>query len=242
MEELKLPEVGKRYKLCVGMNQFNKPEYVTCEVLRLENTFVEVLMGDSGIKHFYEKDTFMKGWEEIKENKIVGKVERIKKELQEDIKSWMDEIFGDFVPLEKIKPLEPKPVYETFLKTKALIDAMNNKILYENLEDNEYFKAGWEAAIHYSKNKKDLEPKSIWKDVSELPETTSHIIAKDCLGRYSVFESNNKMILNLKDGGIVNQDIIFKFCLLSDYINDQEQFKQDVLERLNKRRNSSDEA
>jgi hypothetical protein len=81
-------------------------------------------------------------------------------------------------------------------------------------------------------------PKSIWKDVSELPETTSHIIAKDCLGRYSVFESNNKMILNLKDGGIVNQDIISKFCLLSDYINDQEQFKQHVLEILNKEGNN----
>lgn len=141
----------------------------------------------------------------------------------EDGSSWdVDEFFTYFeeIPEDNI---EEKPKLE------------QNKYLTKDQAWNCW--PDWKSSEECEKD----EPKSIWKDVSELPETTSHIIAKDCLGRYSVFESNNKMILNLKDGQIVNQDIISKFCTLTDYINNTEnfqkqmaEFKKEVLERLRK--------
>jgi hypothetical protein len=64
----KMPVVGKRYRLCVGINNFEKPEYVFCDVLRLTDTSVECLV--DGLLHYYCKDSFLKGWEELPEDKV----------------------------------------------------------------------------------------------------------------------------------------------------------------------------
>lgn len=61
----KLPEVGKRYRLCVGFNNMEKPEYIFCEVKNIFNTSIECYMQHSGITHYYIKDDFLKSWEEL---------------------------------------------------------------------------------------------------------------------------------------------------------------------------------
>ena len=77
-------------------------------------------------------------------------------------------------------------------------------------------------------------PKSIWKDVSELPEEFDEIaiLWKDDNGNVAIggyFREKDRC------GGIAMGNLEKKkFCTLTEYINDQEQFKKDVLGRLNK--------
>ena len=64
----KLPVVGKRYRLCVGINDLDRVEYQFCEVKRLTDTAVECLVNGLQL-HYYPKDTFLLAWEELPEDK-----------------------------------------------------------------------------------------------------------------------------------------------------------------------------
>jgi len=91
--------------------------------------------------------------------------------------------------------------------------------------------------------------KSIWKDVSELPEKECQVLVKTCngimIGSFRRYIDEEQLLLVVENIGMCGGDIpteslaishygAKKYCTLTDYINDQEQFKQYVLGRLNK--------
>ena len=82
--------------------------------------------------------------------------------------------------------------------------------------------------------------KSVWKDVSELPKETVSVIiqlqdGKVIFGCYHYYDQCFKQISFNEDiPTSCGNSVINKYCTLTDYINEQEQFKKDVLERLNK--------
>jgi hypothetical protein len=92
--------------------------------------------------------------------------------------------------------------------------------------------------------------KSIWKDVSELPKKDCQVMVKTKEGEIKIvgYKSYDKAFYDidylyyagsecqssrteLRGKSLYNVEY---FCTLTDYINDQEQFKQYVLGRLNK--------
>ena len=91
--------------------------------------------------------------------------------------------------------------------------------------------------------------KSIWKDVSELPEKECQVLVKTCngimIGSFRRYIDEEQLQLVVENIGTCGGDIpteslaishygAKEYCTLTDYINDQEQFKQDVLGRLDK--------
>lgn len=72
-------------------------------------------------------------------------------------------------------------------------------------------------------------PKSIWKDVKELPEQNCHVIIQDYSDRYSVFECAEKRLTNISTGIYAREDkIVKKFCTLTDFINAFEDLQERV--------------
>jgi len=86
-----------------------------------------------------------------------------------------------------------------------------------------------------------LEVKSIWKDVSELPEEFDEtaILWKDDNGNVAIggYFRDGDICGGITMGNLEKK----KYLTLTDYINDQEQFNQDVLERLKKLEGSVDD-
>lgn len=90
----------------------------------------------------------------VKDCLITDEVEKAKKDLKDDLNAWFDDIFGEFVPIEKIRGLEPKPVLETFLKVKALLDALdkqdNIKTEAKPVADNKIEGLPWKDIKNYA--------------------------------------------------------------------------------------------
>jgi len=85
--------------------------------------------------------------------------------------------------------------------------------------------------------------KSIWKDVSELPKKSAHYIIRGINGDivFGVFDSRVQKFLGFREqlDDSVNiseypKENIKEYCQLTDYINNTENFQQEVLERLKK--------
>lgn len=56
-------------------------------------------------------------------------VKEAMEKLKDDIKAWVDDVFGDFTPLSRIKPLEPGPVYETLMMINDLLNALDKQFM-----------------------------------------------------------------------------------------------------------------
>ena len=117
-------------------------------------------------------------------------------------------------------------------------EEIKQPILTKEEYEKKYFAPNYLTTENSKESNFVKSPKSIWKDVSELP-------------RFNKAVGNPEVVIKFKDGnvrfGVLETDRFFdikncyrfkssnidKYCLLSDYFNDQEQFKQYVLERLN---------
>jgi len=211
----KLPEVGKRYRLCVGMNNSNEPEYIFCEVIRLGNTFAEVLMLHSSIKHFYEKDTFLKGWEEINDkNNFEKRIQKAKEELRESI-SINVEVAGKYGIEHCVKDL--------LHSAQAILDAL------EYAEQNE---ATYLEPNEIDEKIKEFNNKSIWKDVNQLPKENCFVMIRFKGGDEDVLFGNyreeNEIFLDENMKYHYPKESILGYTTLTDFINEHEQLKRDV--------------
>lgn len=63
----------------------------------------------------------------VKNAKLIPEVKEAMEEVRDDIKAWVDDVFGEFTPLSKIKPIEPKPVYETLMMISNLLNALDKQ-------------------------------------------------------------------------------------------------------------------
>lgn len=315
----KLPVVGKRYRLCVGINDLDRVEYQFCEVKRLTDTAVECLV-DGLQLHYYPKDTFLLAWEELPEDKAETKpetqshiseskekmkqaldvirnrkkylegynngfddclkemaerfpdqisetslipsnsrelspeVKEAMEKLKDDIKAWVDDVFGDFTPLSRIKPLEPGPVYETLMMINDLLNALDKQFMSKEgdkidtssevcLSNNE-MKPNENGSFKHLDNAEEIsqdimKEESIWKPVSELPEDGIEklLIKLDGsvqIANHTFFDDEQIDEVYIVDGWKDNRiectsypaEDIKEFCTLTDFINDYEKLKE----------------
>lgn len=218
----KLPVVGKRYRLCVGINDLDRVEYQFCEVKRLTDTAVECLVNGLQL-HYYPKDTFLLAWEELPEDKAETKpetqshiselspeVKEAMEWLRDDIKAWIDDVFGEFIPLSRIKPLEPVPVYETLMMINDLLNALDKQFKVNEKEE------------------------SIWKPVSELPKRKKNgevllkhkngTIRLACLFIENYGKENAFCPIHLR--GSFLKEYFTHYATVGDLFNDYEKLKE----------------
>lgn len=155
-------------------------------------------------------------------------VKEAMEKLKDDIKAWVDDVFGDFTPLSRIKPLEPGPVYETLMMINDLLNALDKQFMSKE-EVKIDIKQEYVDSVKVNETSKSVAVKeeevkekeeSIWKSVSELPnyplEYPEKILVKYLSGEVEMRKEDNAFVGDEK------------FCRIGDFINDYEKLKERV--------------
>jgi hypothetical protein len=176
------------------------------------------------------------------EKKEVNEVERALEELKSELKDWF-EGFPDFFLskpecnhtwagkrigdtcddcddkfFSKVRPFCQNGVYYTLRKAQSLIDAL----------DAEYMSKP-EPKIDIKEERVD--PRSIWKDVSELPEgLVDEGIVEWKRGGYSLGMTAHGRFLASAGNVVSSGESVAKFTSLADFINSFEQMQKDIEE------------
>jgi hypothetical protein len=192
-EDVKLPEVGKKYRADFDNMLEAEIEYISKnkEVVmsKLVNVGTKITVDENKI---HSMDKFIKYFVELPEDTKEERFARVKDLMGKG------QIF---------LPKEP--------------DIIKDEIPKSDMAD----------ALAYVLNSK---PKSIWKDVSELPKDWCDVIIVlkyNDIVEYGKFSRNQFRSNNLSE---IPFDEIKQYCTLTDYINNTENFQKEVLERLRK--------
>lgn len=229
----KLPVVGKRYK---SDDPINFPEIICMDITYSHLNGI-VVWGNSSIDRYkYNLDLFWNIYEELpKDNQIhtsnthqlSDEVKEAMEELNEELGCWM--------------PTKDKEEYQLTTKAQNLLNALDNQFntKLEVTDGKIQTESSWiidtEKSDSVEELFEDLEEKSIWKPVSELPKKSigEHLIVMGEQARlvnYHVHEG--KWTLINADNLIVElekrKDIFPKFTTLTDLINDYEDLKKRV--------------
>lgn len=149
---------------------------------------------------------------------------------------------GEEKDLKTILKEQFKKGFETGYNTgiaKAELDKFNSKKQVEEEKKSEDITKeesdAWNKFCNFAPLSEESDkPKSIWKDVSELPEDFEDGIIEtyasllNISGRYSIGQINKKGFYGF--GGLTNEPDIKRFCFLADFINSFEQLQNKVEE------------
>jgi hypothetical protein len=233
----------------VGINNFKNPEYVFCDVLRLTDTSVECLVG--GLIHYYCKDSFLKGWEELPDSNL-QKLEEVKVnqtpnpvDLEKKEVNKVERALGELKDaLTKQDNNESHSYLYAVISTAAqnLVIALETEkeVTQEDWEKyhaNHKYKSEYQEDIMSKPEPKidmkeeRVEPVSIWKNVSELPEgLVDEGIVEWKRGGYSLGMTAHGRFLASAGNVVSSGESVAKFTSLADFINSFEQMQKDIEE------------
>lgn len=165
-------------------------------------------------------------------------VKEAMEKLKDDIKAWVDDVFGDFTPLSRIKPLEPGPVYETLMMINDLLNALDKQFMSKE-EVKIDIKQEYVDSVKVNETSKSVAVKeeevkekeeSIWKPVSKLPEDSYTVIIKAKGGYGEIFfgayREDTQHFMDEAMKFVYPKKSIDKYCTLTDFINDYEKLKE----------------
>jgi hypothetical protein len=222
----KLPEVGNIY------NSKTVKGY-TCRVTRIEiedETKIYIKPPFGSVSAWVDEKCFWENYEELPtsaENAQVGAVDK----ALEELKRFMKTFYGDCK--------EGDPGFGLFAHARDLVNALEAEKMTGfkhqawGLRKDGTFGNMDEPKIDAKKERVDSVKESIWKSVSEFPEIDNErIIWRNLEGKCDIFEiacwPGKGALLRSNHGSVCFKVTVGEFCLLSDFINKQEELEERV--------------